>query len=269
MSALPLTQPVFAILSTLIEERLGIHYEYVDAGVLADKVTPRALERGFDSLLDYYYYLRYDDSSAQEFDALAEALVVNETYFFREADQLETLVKILGERDRPARVWCAAAATGEEPYTFAMMLHRSGLLPRTEIIASDISARALGRAREGVYKGRSLRSLSEVMRERYFHEENGMVRVDDKIKNAVSFRTINLLDDVTISALGSFDAILCRNVFIYFRDDGVARIADRLTQRLVIGGYLLVGAAESLLRFSTALNCVELKGTFLYQRVEP
>jgi chemotaxis protein methyltransferase CheR len=267
-SSLPLSPQVFAILSTLIEERLGIHYEYVDAAVLADKVTPRAVERGFDSLLDYYYYLRYDDGSAAELDALAEALVVNETYFFREADQLETLASIIAERDRPARVWCAAAATGEEPYTFAMMLHKRGVLANTSIIASDISARALARANDGLYRGRSLRALPEVMRERYFHEVPGGVRVDDKIKRAVSFRNINLLDDATIGGLGSFDAILCRNVFIYFRDAGVSRIADRLTKRLELGGYLLVGAAESLLRFSTALTCVELKGTFLYQRVE-
>lgn len=267
-SSLPLSPQVFAILSALIEERFGLHYELIDSEVLADKLTPRAAEHGFDSLLDYYYYLRYDEGGAAELDALAEALVVNETYFFREADQLSVLCSILERRGR-ARVWCAAAATGEEPYTLAMMLHERGILSNVEILASDISGRALARAREGSYRGRSLRALPDAMRARYFREADGVLWLDEGIKRAVTFRAINLLDDAAIGALGSFDAILCRNVLIYFRDAGVARVAQRLTDRLTLGGYLLVGASESLLRFSTALTCVEQGGVFLYQRVDP
>src|SRR5687768_9461446 len=120
-SSLSLSPQVFAILAGLIEDRLGIHYAPVDAEMLAEKITPRAMELGFNSLLDYYYYLRYDAGSDVEFGALAEALVVNETYFFREADQLEVVASIVEELGRPARVWCAASSTGEEPYTFAMM----------------------------------------------------------------------------------------------------------------------------------------------------
>lgn len=266
MSALSLSPQVFAILSALIEDRVGIHYTPADAPVLADKLTPRALERGFDSLLDYYYFLRYDAGNEAEFDALAEVLVVNETYFFREPDQLGMLVDILEQRAAPSRVWCAASSTGEEPFTLAMMLKERGILARCEILASDVSERALARARAGTFRGRSLRALPERMRQRYFREHDGALELDRTIRDAVKFRRINLIDDAAIAALGTFDAILCRNVLIYFRDEGVARVAQRLTERLVPGGYLLVGASESLLRFTTALTCVERGGAFLYQR---
>jgi chemotaxis protein methyltransferase CheR len=265
-SSLSLSPQVFAILSALIEERLGIHYAPADSTVLADKVTPRAVECGFDSLLDYYYYLRYDPGSEVELDQLAEALVVNETYFFREADQLRVLVAHLEERGTRARVWCAASSTGEEPYTLAMMLDERGILDRVEIIASDVSLRAVTRARAGVFRGRALRALPESARLRYFRPDGECVRLDDRIRHAVTFRTINLLDEATIASLGTFDAVLCRNVLIYFRDTGVARVAERLARRLLPGGLLLIGASESLLRFSTTLECVERGGVFLYRK---
>ncbi len=263
-----MTPQVFAILSALIEEQLGIHYEHADANLLADKLTPRAADRGFESLLDYYYFLRYDPEASSELAALADALVVNETYFFREADQLAVLVSILTELKRPARVWCAASSTGEEPYTLAMMLRERGIADKVSILASDVSTRALSRARSAIYRGRSLRALPDAMRRRHFQVEGDALRLDESIRRAVTFRPLNLFDDAGVAALGEFDAILCRNVLIYFRDSGVSRVVERLTRRLVNGGYLLVGVSESLLRFSTALTCAERSGVFLYQRVD-
>ena len=116
-------------------------------------MAARAPEAGFESLLDYYYFLRYDAGGAKELDALIDALVVGETYFFRELPPLEVVV---GELVAPAvaagrrpAIWCAACATGEEPLTLAMMLAERGILGEVEIVASDISARALERARAG------------------------------------------------------------------------------------------------------------------------
>src|SRR5687767_9348066 len=115
VAALPLRPQVFAILSALIEERSGLHYDLTDADMIADKLSIRAIEAGFDSLLDYYYYLRYDDASQGELDALLDALVVNETYFFRELDSLKRMVSDFVEpavlAGRRPRVWCAACST--------------------------------------------------------------------------------------------------------------------------------------------------------------
>src|SRR3954462_10757075 len=139
MASLALSPQVFAILSALIEERIGIHYSLTDRDILAEKASTRAVEAGFDSLLDYYYFLRYDDDSARELDALIDALVVNETYFFREFDQLlvlvdEFLVPKVAAGARP-RLWSAASSSGEEPLTVAMLLAERGCLEKVEIVA--------------------------------------------------------------------------------------------------------------------------------------
>lgn len=151
MSALPLRPQVFAILSSLIEERAGLHYGLDDIDMIADKLSTRAIDAGFESLLDYYYFLRYDESSKAELDALVDALVVNETYFFRELDPLKRvvsdLIQPLAASGARPRVWCAACSTGEEPLTLAMLLAERDLLDKVDIVASDISARALARAR--------------------------------------------------------------------------------------------------------------------------
>ena len=147
-ASLPLSPQVFAILSALIEERTGLHYDMHECELLADRVSPRAVERGFESLLDYYYFLRYDPGAGAELTLLVEALVVNETYFFfREVPALKVLVedfvpKLIAQGARP-RIWCAACATGEEPLTLAMLLDQAGLLDQVTLVASDISHRAL------------------------------------------------------------------------------------------------------------------------------
>jgi len=272
--ALPLSPPVFVIFSHLIEEKAGIHYEPRESDLLAEKLSARALELELDSLLDYYYFLRYDEAGPRELDTLLDTLVVNETYFFREADQLRALVDQLlpamerapGAR-RTFRVWCAASSTGEEPLTLAMMLHESDLLDRVELIATDISARALARARVGRYGGRSLRALADADRLRHFREaDEGFVCVRESIHARVRWQRLNLMDVAAIRALGRFDAILCRNALIYFRDETVIQVVTRLAGSLTPGGLLLVGASESLLRFGTVFDCEEHAGAFFYRK---
>ncbi|MDI3287939.1 protein-glutamate O-methyltransferase CheR [Polyangium sp. 15x6] len=275
MNGLPISPQVFAILGALIEEKLGIHYGPLDKDLLGDKVALRAVEAGFDSLLDYYYYLRYDPAGPAELDALADVLVVGETYFFRELDQLEAMMREilipLAEAGgaRKARVWSAACATGEEPYSMAMILAERGLLDRVEIVASDVSARSLAAARAGEYGPRSLRSQVKVppFAWRFLQKNDGRIVVSEEIRRAVDFRRLNLLDGDAIEKLGLFDVIVCRNVLIYFQDATARRVIDALTGVLVPNGALLVGVSESLLRLGTALRCEERGGAFVYRKV--
>ena len=123
-----LSPQLFAIFSALVEDELGIHYAPEDAPTFADKLAERAAEAGFESILDYYYFLRYDPGAALELHALADALVVGETYFFRELEPAraaveQVLVPAVERRGR-ARVWSAACATGEEPLSIAMLRSR-------------------------------------------------------------------------------------------------------------------------------------------------
>ncbi|HWA77170.1 MAG TPA: CheR family methyltransferase [Polyangiaceae bacterium] len=266
---LPLSPQVFAIFSDLIEERLGIHYALDDRELLAERLTPRALERGFDSLLDYYYYLRYDAEAEAELAELAEALVVNETYFFREERALsvvaDSVVPRLLEAGVRPRIWSAACSTGEEPLTLAMLLDARNLLGQVQLLASDISRRALRQARAGVYGRRSLRALPSGVLGRWLEPDGDGARVVPRIRDAVAWQRVNLRDPAALAALGEFDVILCRNVLIYFQDATIAAVVRNLTKCLRRDGLLVVGTSESLLRLDCALACEEQGGAFFYR----
>ncbi|WP_437959854.1 protein-glutamate O-methyltransferase CheR [Sorangium sp. So ce119] len=273
-SRLPISPQVFAIFCALIAEKIGIHYEAGDRELLGDKVSVRAIEAGFDSLLDYYYYLRYDPAGAAEIDALIEALVVSETYFFRELPQLEVAIaELVAPRvaagGRP-RIWSAACATGEEPLTIAMLLAERGLLDKVELVASDVSARALARARGGVFGPRSIRSNAPppAFAARWLRVAPDRVTVSAELQRAVDWRRINLLDAAEVASLGRFDVIACRNVLIYFHDNTARWVVSNLSGALAAGGVLLVGVSESLLRLGTALSCEERGGVFMYRKTE-
>jgi chemotaxis protein methyltransferase CheR len=272
-TGLSLTPEVFTILSGLIEERVGIHYGPGDRDLVAHKVSGRALDAGFDSLLDYYYFLRYDPSSQREFQALVDELVVGETYFFREQEQLAVLVDSFVEplvrAGIRARIWCAACATGEEPLTLAMILANRGLLEACRVVASDVSRRALERAKAGKFGSRALRRVPPAeFAQRWLREEDGVIQVDPELVQTIDWRQVNLCDAAAVKSIGPCDAIICRNVLIYFRDKTITRILTSFLDLLPVGGTLLVGVSESLLRFGGTLACEERQNVFMYRKRE-
>ncbi len=263
---------VLALVARLVEERAGLHYSADNLAIFAEKAASRAGEVGFESLLDYYYFLRYDPGGGAELDALVNALVVHETYFFREEAPVrvavrEVIAPIVRAGGR-ARVWCAACATGEEPLTLAVMLAEEHLLGGVEIVASDVSERALARARGGVFWRRSLRALPPDAAGWIAVEgDRGTVRPD--LVAAVRWAQVNLVDPASVMALGAFDVILCRNVLIYFSDATVRSVVATMAGALRPDGRLLVGVSESLLRFGTLLRCEERGGSFFYVKGAP
>jgi chemotaxis protein methyltransferase CheR len=272
MPELTLTPQLFAIFAHLIEETCGLHYAAHDREILGSKLIAQAQEAGYPTLLDYYYRLRYDDPDGVERRALIQALVVHETYFFRELMPLEQLVDrhlvpVVRSRGR-ARVWSAACSTGEEPYTLAILLDDRGILDKVEILASDISEAAILRARANKFGRRALRDGHPgSLASKYLEVIGGTLTTVPRIRDAVSFRTLNLLDTEAIHRLGTFDAILCRNVLIYFRDTQIVGVLERLRDALEPDGVLAVGVSESLMRFGTSFTCEERGGAFFYQRV--
>lgn len=269
---LPLLPQVFALLGGLVEDRAGLHYRADDVDLFHDKISSRAEQMGFESLLDYYYYLRYDPKGPIELDALVDVLVVHETYFFREVDQLRALVRDLlpplAARRDPVRIWCAAAATGEEALSLAMLLADADLLSRCTIVATDISERALGRARRGEFGGRAARALPPGDGVRWLERVGEGLRVHPRISAAVEWRRVNLLDTDAVAALGEFEVVLLRNVLIYFSDATIQRVAGQIEKQVSPDGYLLVGASESLLRYGTGFVCEEHGGAFFYRRAQ-
>jgi chemotaxis protein methyltransferase CheR len=272
MSELRLTPQAFAILSALVEETSGLSYTLADKEIFESKVCARALDAGFESVLDYYYFLRYDQGARAELDALIEALVVHETFFFRELQPLRVMVgqfvlPLIKSGGRP-RIWCAASSTGEEPLTIAMLLAAEGVLDKVELIASDISARVLARARKGEYSPRTLRRAPiPPFATPFMQVSDQGVSVSASLREAVQWRRLNLTNREHVQSVGKVDVILCRNVLIYFRDEVAHRVVEHLTQQLVPGGVLFVGVSESLMRFGTALHCEEHSGAFTYRKL--
>jgi chemotaxis protein methyltransferase CheR len=271
MSALSASPPVFAILSSLVTAHAGLHYGIADQEVFIERVASRAVDAGFDSLLDYYYFLRYDPAGAAELEKLVDALVVNETFFFRELEPLRVAVsQILAPRVRAGRrprVWSAACATGEEPLTLAMLLAEEGILRDVDIVASDISGRAIERARAGRFGRRSLRDPPDpILATRWVREEAGGLTVPAELRNAIDWRQMNLCDPASAASVAPCDVILCRNVLIYFGDDALVGVLRRLADALAPDGALFVGISESLLRFGNLLNCEEKNQVFFYRK---
>lgn len=266
-----LSPQIFAILRELVEQRSGLRYDLDRRDVLAERAALRAEALGFDSLLDYYYYLRYDPGGDEETRRLVDELVVGETYFFREIDQLHVLrdrfIAPWVEEGRRVRIWSAACATGEEPLTMAMLLDERGLLDRCELVATDISTRALERARQGRFGFRALRNgAPERLIDRWLDAGEGPPTLRAGLLERVRFERANLVEEADLLRLGRFDVILCRNVLIYFSDATVRRVLGHLERALGHDGVLAVGVSESLMRYGTAWVCEEKDGVFLYRR---
>ncbi len=270
MAALPMSPQVFSILSAVVSDHAGLSFDQDHAGIFAEKVAARAVESGFESLLDYYYFLRYDAAGKAELDALVEALVIGETYLFRELRSLQTAVSrfVLPaiRRGRRPRVWCAACATGEEPHTLALLLAHEGVLDHVDIVATDISRAALERARTGRFSARALRGAVPPFAIPWLEVGPREVAARARLTQAIDWRRLNLMDGDAIAELGTFDVVLCRNVLIYFDEPTARRVIDRLSARLEPGGALVVGVSESLLRFGTTLTCEEYGGVFVYKK---
>jgi chemotaxis protein methyltransferase CheR len=270
--ALPLTPQVFVILKGLIEDKTGIHYSECDRELLGGRISARAEEAGFESLLDYYYFLRYDPKGEAELEALIEHLVVQETYLFRELDQLRALISCFVapqvEKGRRVRIWSAACSSGEEPVSLALLLAERKLLDHVELVATDISHRALERAQAGRFARRSLRALTPALSFPQYLRLAGdqVLRVDPALLQRISWRQLNLVDHRAVQSLGSFDIILCRNVLIYFSDVTTTTVIRSLATALLPAGVLVVSVTESLLRFGTGLHCEEHQGVFFYRK---
>jgi len=261
---------VIAILAALVEERVGLHYRQEERELLGDKLVTRAEDAGFESLLDYYYFLRYDDPDGAEMKRLIQALLVQETYLFRELRALEVAVEQavmpVIRRGRKARIWSAACASGEETVSLAVLMAERGLLDRCEIIGSDVSEVALERARRGRYRSRSLRSEGLELAARWLQRDGDEIVVPQPLLDAVELRKVNLCVPAEVAAQGELDLLVCRHVLIYFSEPTVVAVVASLAERLREDATMIVGVSESLLRFSTRLVGEEVAGAFLYRR---
>ena len=270
--ALGLQPAALTLLRDLLHDRFGVYFEASRFDVLADRLAPLVSDRGFTSYLDYFYFLKYDEHTEEEWARVADAISVPETYFWREMDQMhavvDCLIPSLVQAGRvPVKIWCAPCASGEEPLTLAMLLDAGGWFARApiEIHAADASAAALDRARAGRYRERSLRVLPAPFRERYFTASGDQWQIAPSIHTRVqSWVRMNLRDQRDAAAVATARIVFCRNMFIYFSQDAVRAVVNVFAEGMPVPGYLCVGASESLLRISRRFELQEFRGAFVY-----
>ena len=281
---LQLSDSVFIILRDLIHERAGLYYDHDKREILADKLTPRVIECGLNSFLDYYYLLKYDAIATAEWKSALDVLSVPETFFWRESDALTALVEILLPQyllqrretfssggsylfsDRPLRIWSAACATGEEPLSIGMALEEGGWFERLpiELYASDAASGAIAKARTGVYRERSFRNFSAALQEKYFTKSELGWQVCSSLHKRIQWNVANLMNDSEIERFSQADIIFCRNVFIYFSPDSIRKTVGSFYQRMPNRGYLFLGSSESLLKLNSDFELREIGGAFVY-----
>lgn len=259
-----------------ISESIGIHYDDDRLNVLYHRLSPLAVSAGFRSLAEYYRFLINKPKDDAEIYRLAGQLTNNETYFFREVNQLKAFVGLLlpdmvrkkRERgEKTIRLLSAGCSSGEEAYTAAILLEELGIREAGcsyEMIGMDIDASAIEAALKGRYPARSFRVSLNGLEKKYFAQDGEWFVLNEHIRRAVSFKHGNLLN--IPPSIGRFDVILCRNVLIYFSDSSVQRAADSLYRLLESPGYLLLGHSESLCRVNTDFAPLRLEGVVVYQK---
>jgi chemotaxis protein methyltransferase CheR len=269
----------FRLLASFIYDYAGLHFDESSRFLLESRLQNRLKEHHFDSFLKYYQYLLYHQDRLAELNTMLDIVTTNETYFFREMNQLEAFAEeILPElaakkaRTKRLRIWSAGCSTGEEPYTLAMLIQQSRLFDSSwniDIIGTDISQRVLRTARKAVYSQSSFRATEEDQVARWFNKlEDGKFAVGESIRSMVHFGHLNLMDEKMMGLIGECDAIMCRNVIIYFDKNAKAKVVNSFFKKIAAGGYLLLGHSESLMNLTTVFKLKHLTKVMVYQKPE-
>ncbi len=271
--SLGLSDSSFILLRDLIQERTGMNFYDSSRDLLGEKLFTRVVACGLNSFLDYYYLLKYDDNADAEWTHLMDVITVQETFFWRETEQIKALVNVLVPEyfaqfpNRNLRIWSAACATGEEPISIAIALNEAGWLDKVpiKIYASDASASAIAKARAGLYRERSFRNLPLHLQTKYFLETtNNQWQIIPQIHQQIEWSIANIVAENEINYLATANIIFCRNVFIYFDHNAISKTIDIFHKYLPKMGYLCIAASESLLRLTSQFQLQEIGGAFIY-----
>jgi chemotaxis protein methyltransferase CheR len=264
--------PVSIYLELAAIARRSIGLDLGDDGrqLMWNRLRPRLAELGCIPFADY---LAIAQSSPAERAVMAELLCTHETRFFREPDHFTWIAEHLaphwrelarrGQHARRVRAWCAASSTGEEPFTLAMVLRHALPLAEgwaIEIIATDVSRTVLAQAQAATWPMDRAAAIPLAMLREYmlrgFDDCEGTFRARPELRALVAFRQHNLIDHPA-KELGEFDLVMCRNVLIYFNRREHSAVVGRMLERMLPGGHLIVGHAESLLGVRRDLHGVE------------
>jgi chemotaxis protein methyltransferase CheR len=249
---------VFELFSTLLKERSGLVVNQDKAYLLESRLMPLARKhglKGLDELADLVQKCR-DDSVINE---VTEAMTTNESFFFRDIKPFDlfratVLPQLLESRaaKKSFRIWCAAASSGQEPYSLAMILNEEAAKLagwRYEILGTDISTEVLEKAESGLYSQFEVqRGLPIQLLMKYFTKSGDKWKINASLRAKMQFKVFNLLDD--LGPLGRFDVVYCRNVLIYFDQPTKSAILEKISRLIPNDGVLFLGGAETVLGIS-------------------
>jgi chemotaxis protein methyltransferase CheR len=268
--------------SQLVRERCGLHFPENRREDLERGVRQAFAASTCSDLNEYYRFLQDPNSSIVHFERLVNAITISETHFFRDAGQVDALyshvLPFLIKRRRALRtlrIWSGGCASGEEPYSIAMLLRE--LLPDVDewsitILGTDINTEAIDRARQAVYSEWAFREeRAKEWRSRYFRRRGNRYELIPAVKRMVTFAQFNLVEGDYPSYESNttlMDLILCRNVMIYFTEPISRRIVDRFYNCLTYGGWLVVGHAEHSLTIYRRFQVHNFPNAILYQRTD-
>ena len=251
----------YEFLRKLLKERSGLDLSPDKQYLVESRLVPLARKAGLPGITELVQKMKAGpDALTAE---VVEAMTTNETFFFRDKvpfdhlrdTMLPALLQARASR-RSLRIWCAAASTGQEPYSIAMCLKELGAALagwRVEIIGTDLSQAVLEKSRAGIFSQFEVqRGLPIQMLVKHFTQVGELWQLNPDIRSMVQYRQLNLLHD--FSQLGTFDVIFCRNVLIYFDQDTKAGIFERLVKAVESDGFMVLGAAESVVGISDAFK---------------
>jgi len=257
----------YEYLRTLLKERSGLMLSAEKHYLVESRLLPVARRAGVSTLVELVQKLKSAGAEALTTEVV-EAMTTNETFFFRDKipfeqfrnDMMPVLTAARAAR-RSLRIWCAACSTGQEPYSLAMLLKEMTAQTagwRIEIVGTDLSNEVLQKARAGIYSQFEVqRGLPIQLLVKYFTQVGEMWQISPEIRSMVQYRPLNLLND--FATLGQFDIVLCRNVLIYFDQPTKIAVLDRLARVTAADGYLVLGAAETVIGLTDSFKPVTEK----------
>lgn len=255
----------FEYISTLLKSRSGLVLSQDKAYLLESRLMPIARKNDLQSVDDLIAKMRGTRDEALVVE-VTEAMTTNESFFYRDQKPFdlfkdEILPDLMERRSskKSFRIWCAAASSGQEPYTLSMILKEEAAKLagwRHEIVGTDISNDILAKARSGSYTQFEVqRGLPIQMLIKYFDKIEDQWQIKQEIRDMVTYKYFNLLDE--LAPLGSFDIVFCRNVLIYFDQPTKTTVLQRIASLLPPDGLLFLGGAETVLGISDQFKPVK------------
>lgn len=262
----------FEYLKQFLKAKSGLVLTNEKQYLVESRLLPVARRHGHAGLAELIQAMQ-KPGALQLCSDVVEAMTTNESFFFRDSTpfqhfrevMLPAMLKARADR-RTIRIWCAAASTGQEPYSLAICLKEAAPKLagyRVEIIGTDLSNEVLEKARNGIYSQFEVqRGLPIQMLLKYFTQKGDLWQINPELRSMVQWRKLNLLEN--FSTLGSFDIVYCRNVLIYFDQPTKVDVLQRISKQMPADGYLVLGAAETVVGLTDAFRPVpDLRG--LYQ----